>query len=156
MDQQNLFAMLAELDKPRSQDDHFRADYLASLYHEKIAKSQTAGKDGVRNSESAKRLEEETSLIEKRYKGGSYRFTTYKERLILRGPNRPPRQISIPTARDRLALRALCQVLHTYVPETRGAPPHSMVRKVVEHVRSADSGSEAFLRIDVKDFFSEY
>lgn len=98
-------------------------------------------------------LEDETKLIERRISNGEYNFTNYKERLILRGAHREPRQISIPTVRDRLCLRALCQVLHTFVPDTRGASPHTLVTKVVKSIRNGDQSAKSFVRVDVKNFF---
>lgn len=151
--QEDFFAILAAAGKPLAQDDHFRVAHLKGLFQSKIARSQATGKDGIRVASFQGKLEDEASLIEKRFLSRSYRFTTYKERLILRGPSRVPRQISIPTVRDRLALRALCQVLHSFVPETRGAPPHAMVKEAVQAVRSGDQSTKVFLRIDVKDFF---
>lgn len=151
--QEDFFSVLAATGKPLTQDDHFRASYLLELFRSKIARSKATGKDGVRITRFQDKLVEEAALIEKRFLSRSYRFTTFKERLILRGPDRAPRQISIPTVRDRLALRALCQVVHLFVPETRGASPHALVKKVVEAVQSGDHGSKVFVRIDVKDFF---
>ncbi|MGS1017005.1 reverse transcriptase domain-containing protein [Allosphingosinicella humi] len=153
MEQDNFFAILAATGKPLAQDDYFGAQHLTELFQSKIARSQATGKDGVRVKRFQTKLEGETSLIEKRFLSRSYRFTTYKERLILRGAHRAPRQISIPTVRDRLTLRALCQLLHSFVPETRGASPHAMVKEVVQVIRAGDQASKVFLRIDVKDFF---
>lgn len=153
MEQEEFFAALAAADRPLAQDDHFSAQHLKELFQSKIARSQATGKDGMRVRWFQAKLDDEASLIEKRFLSGSYRFTTYKERLILRGPARAPRQISIPTVRDRLTLRALCQVLHTFVPETRGISPHAMVKDVVRVIRAGDQDSKVFLRIDVKDFF---
>lgn len=114
---------------------------------------QATGKDGIRVGWFENKLDDEAALIEKKFFSNSYRFTPYKERLILRGANRTPRQISIPTVRDRLTLRALCEVLHRFVPETRGTSPHALVRQVVETVRAGDQSSKVFVRIDVRDFF---
>jgi hypothetical protein len=151
--QKNFFALLAEGGLPQAQDDYFYVAHLKDLFRSKISKSQATGKDGVRVGWFEDKVDDEAALIEKRFFSKSYRFTPYKERLILRGADRKPRQISIPTVRDRLALRALCQVLHHFVPETRGSPPHGLVNQVVESVRRGDQSSKVFVRIDVKDFF---
>lgn len=83
---------------------------------------------------------------------GTYGFTRFKERLILRGASREPRQISIPTVRDRLTLRAVCQVLHRFEPRSVGPSPHKVVDQVVRAIRGGD-GDRAFVRVDVKNFF---
>jgi RNA-directed DNA polymerase len=140
------------LDQQLPAEGHFTAAHLAELFRSKIARSQATGKDGTRIGRFSEKLSDETQLIERKILSDAYHFTTFKERLILRGAYREPRQISIPTVRDRLTLRALCQVLHTYVQKSVGPSPHSLVREVVSAIRE-DSQHRSFVRIDVKDFF---
>lgn len=150
--QTNLFDLFGTL-PPLAQNDYFESAHLEEIFRTKIAKSQATGKDGVRIDRFSAILKSEADLIERKVRGGSYSFTTFKERLILRGFNRTPRQISIPTVRDRLALRAICQVLHAFEPKSIGAPPHSLVSGVVKAIRANDQSENSFVRIDVKDFF---
>ena len=149
----DLFSLLELMNKPLAQLDHFRGAHLERLFRSKISKSQATGKDGVRINRFEEVLTAEAALIERKISEGTYRFTSFKERLILRGADRSPRQISIPTVRDRLTLRALCQVLHTHKKETIGATPHALVRAVAEAIRDGDQSDKAFVRIDVRDFF---
>jgi RNA-directed DNA polymerase len=151
--QLSLIDILNWIDIPLTQDDHFKASHLETLFRTKIAKSQATGKDGVRIGRFEEALAAETALIERKIKARTYAFTTFKERLILRGAARPPRQISIPTVRDRLVLRAVCQVLHTFKPETIGSSPHALVAGVVKTIRSGDYSNKSFVRVDVRDFF---
>lgn len=137
----------------RPQDQYYSANYLRELFKSKIAKSHATGKDGIRIGAFELRLAEETSLIERKVATETYSFTRFKERLIPRGAKRLPRQISIPTVRDRLALRATCQLLHEHVPSTRGKTPHALIKAVVEKVRDGDQSKNVFLRMDVRDFF---
>ena len=139
--------------KPLAQEDHFLAASLQTIFQSKIAKSQATGKDGVRIGRFEENLLAETALIERKVKAGSYRFTTFKERLLLRGFDRRPRQISIPTVRDRLTLRAICQVLHTHQSDSVGPSPHSLIMGVVKAIRDGDQSKKSFVRIDVRDFF---
>lgn len=133
-------------------EEHFTSAHLTELFTSKIARSQATGKDGTRIGRFSEKLGDETQLIERKVLSDTYQFTTFKERLILRGAYREPRQISIPTVRDRLTLRALCQVLHTYVPKSVGPSPHSLVHEVVSAIRQ-NSQNQSFVRIDVKNFF---
>ncbi len=98
------------------------------------------------------RLSQNISVIERKISNGTYRFTAFKERLILKGAGKAPRQISIPTVRDRLVLRALCQIIHQSVPDSTGYAPHALVDEVAEQLR-AQTNERSFIRIDVKDFF---
>jgi RNA-directed DNA polymerase len=149
----DLISLIRALAAPLGQDEHFHAQHLEELFRSKIAKSQATGKDGVRIAKFQAQLAAEAAFIQRKAIGRLYKFTTFKERLILRGADREPRQISIPTVRDRLTLRALCQVLHTHSPETIGSTPHSLVDRVVKAIRSGDQSNNSFVRVDVKNFF---
>lgn len=149
----DLLAWIEALDKPLSQSDHFKAPHLEELFVSKIARSQATGKDGVRVTRFQNILSKEAALIEKKVAAGTYAFTTFKERLIFRGATRFPRQISIPTVRDRLTLRAVCQVLHSHKKSTIGTAPHALVKDISQAIRDGDQTSRSFVRIDVRDFF---
>lgn len=149
----DLLSLIDALTAPLSQEDHFKARYLEELFRSKIAKSQATGKDGVRIGKFQESLAEEAAFIERKVAESTYKFTTFKERLILRGADREPRQISIPTVRDRLTLRALCQVLHIHAPGTIGSTPHGLVDRVVKAIRSEDQSLNSFVRVDVRNFF---
>ena len=149
----DLISLIESLSAPRKQEDYFLAKHLEQLFLSKIAKSQATGKDGVRIGRFQESLALEAQLISRKAFAGSYRFTNYKERLILRGAKREPRQISIPTVRDRLTLRAICQVLHEHVPDTVGLSPHALVKRAVTSIKSGDQSGRSFVRIDVRNFF---
>lgn len=151
--QSDLFDVINFAIAPIPQDDHFVAPHLETLFRTKIAKSQATGKDGMRIGRFQENLAAEAKLIERKIKAGTYSFTTFKERLILRGHDRPPRQISIPTVRDRLTLRAVCQVLHTYNIQTVGPSPHALIAAVAKSISSIDQAEKSFVRVDVRDFF---
>lgn len=147
-----LLLQLDQIAFPTNNADHFAAASLQRLFHSKIARSQATGKDGVRVGPFSKRIIAETKIIERKALNESYNFTTFKERLLLRGPDREPRQISIPTVRDRLTLRALCDVLHATEPASTGSSPHAVVDAVVQAIREIQ-GAYSFVRVDVQNFF---
>jgi len=132
--------------------DIFDPPRLAELYHVQIAKSRSVGRDGIRHSEFAKVLLDECELIHRKAIAGSYQFTAYREKLISRGASRNPRQISVPTVRDRLTLRAVCNALKSAFPAANSQPPHVYVRDCAVAMRSTREHS-SFLRMDIKDFY---
>lgn len=140
------------LGKPLAPSDRFRKAYLLSLFHQKIARSRATGKDGIRVGAFQSTIDMQVSIIERKILNGTFNFTPYKERLILRGAIKAPRQISIPTVRDRLVLRAVCQILHETAPPSIGPSPHKVVDSVAKRLRSSPN-AKSFIRIDVKDFF---
>lgn len=135
-----------------SPEQHYQANNLSQIFHHRIARSRATGKDGIRVGRFEENLAEQVAIIEQKIAEERYAFTGFKQRLILKGAEKLPRQISIPTVRDRLVLRAVCQMLHNVVPQSTGYAPHAVVDQVATHLRS-EGGERSFIRIDVKDFF---
>jgi hypothetical protein len=63
---------------------------------------------------------------------GIYKFTAYKEKLISKGKLSILDKFSIPTARDRITLRALCECLSDVFPEARLKLPHTVMDSLKE------------------------
>ena len=140
------------LDLKLDQSSFFRPAVLRALFESRIAKSQAVGLDGVRIGAFNEVLIQESEIISRKVLASTYRLTRYREKLISRGAERCPRQISIPTVRDRLAQRAACNALSAVIPDARSRPPHSHIKAIAEVVRATDQPL-SFLRIDVRDFF---
>lgn len=130
----------------------FNADWLKEIYATNVARSKAVGKDGVRPRAFLESLEAECALIAAKVNDGSYAFTSYREKLIARGAKRNPRQISIPTIRDRLALRGALQYLKFHFPAVQPRPPHLYIKEIKAQLGIAREHS-SFLRMDICDFY---
>nr|WP_230417033.1 RNA-directed DNA polymerase [Micromonospora tarapacensis] len=84
-------------------------------------------------------------------RAGKYRFSAYREFLQLKGAGRPPRVLSVPTARDRIALRALANCLGELFPQTRGTLPQKRVHQISEALKVG--GFDSYIKMDVEDFY---
>lgn len=129
----------------------FSKKNLLKVYNEKIKESGAIGIDRVRPSKLDSTIKNEIEFISEKVNSGSYKFTAYKEKLISKGANSNPRQISIPTARDRITLRALCECLTEIYPDSRLRLPH----KVIDSLKTAlDSGLYTeYAKVDLKTFY---
>ncbi|MBS4694490.1 hypothetical protein J4G65_03200 [Aeromonas allosaccharophila] len=129
----------------------FSKKSLRSIYTERIKNSGAIGLDRTRPANLDHRLNEELDHIVQKVQQGEYRFTAYKEKLILKGADSHPRQISIPTARDRIVLRALCECLSDVFP----AAKLSLPQQVIDSLKSAlASGAyKEYAKIDLKNFY---
>nr|WP_281249379.1 RNA-directed DNA polymerase [Lentzea xinjiangensis] len=87
----------------------------------------------------------------RKLRSGSYVFTQYREKLVLRGQNKYPRVISVPTARDRIVLRVLAEFIGQVFPAARGVIPQKRVSEVCREVSLARFDS--YVRLDVQDFY---
>jgi hypothetical protein len=83
---------------------------------------------------------------------GKYKYTKYRLKLVSKGRGKIPREISIPTIRDRVALKALCGFLNqTFVGDVGFDLPQNVVRGVKS---ALDSGKySAFIKLDVEQFY---
>jgi len=124
---------------------------LLKIYEERIKESGAIGIDRVRPAKLEPRINSEVKFISEKVLSGDYKFTAYKEKLISKGANSNPRQISIPTARDRITLRALCECLTEIYPESRLKLPHTVINSLKASLHSGIYTEYA--KIDLRAFY---
>jgi len=133
-------------------EHHFSEDNLKSLYLEFVALSAATGIDNLNQKSFWPRLDEQAKIISKKVLADTYKFTKYKLRLVSKGRGKVPREISIPTIRDRIALRALCDFLgERYRGSVSFELPQHMVRKVKDEIQSKKY--TGFVKLDVSKFY---
>lgn len=130
----------------------FTGAWLKDIYRTHLVGSRAVGKDGVRPKAFAANLDAECELIASKVNNGTYQLTPYREKLIARGAMRYPRQISVPTVRDRLALRAALSFLKFHFPDAQPRPPHLYIKDIKSKLAAAREHS-SFLRMDIRDFY---
>lgn len=130
---------------------NFSKRNLMKVYTEKIEGSGAIGLDRIKPSSLKDDILNEVSIISRKYHDGTYHFTAYKEKLISKGASSYPRQISIPTARDRIALRAICDSLAQIFPNAKLSLP----QEVISSLRSALESKEysEYIKIDLQKFY---
>lgn len=124
---------------------------LIRIYAENVKDGTHRGRDGTSPESLESEIEAVCTLLSLRLRTGGYRYTQYREHLRSKGAGKKPRVISIPTARDRIALRALADCLIEIYPFTGGVIPQVRVREVAEELKSRRF--DAFARIDVEEFY---
>jgi RNA-directed DNA polymerase len=132
-------------------EEAFSEEYLKALYLERLVDAKFIGLDGIDTSRFGENLDTEVSLIQKKVFDGSYHFTRYREKLILKSADKPPRQISIPTIRDALTLRAMCNLLTSQFSECRMRPPHDCTKRVA-YAASKSSSGDTFIRLSTMKY----
>lgn len=135
----------------RSFKKRFSKKNLLNIYTDKIKHSGAIGLDRTRPGNLEKRLSEELDHITLKVRRAEYRFTAYKEKLILKGASSCPRQISIPTARDRIVLRALCDCLADIFPTAKLSLPQTVIDSLKDALTSGRYAEYA--KIDLKNFY---
>ncbi len=137
----------------RERFEHFFSeDYLRRVYQETVILSSASGIDNLSQKQFWPRLNDQIAVISRKVLGGNYQFTKYKLKLISKGRRKIPREISIPTIRDRIALRALCDFLaERYDGVVKFRLPQNMVRSVKEEMQSGNY--TGFIKLDVSNFY---
>ena len=121
------------------------------VYTEKIEGSGAIGLDRIKPAHLKNDILNEVSLISRKYHDGSYQFTAYKEKLISKGASSYPRQISIPTARDRIALRAICDSLAQIFPNAKLSLPQKVIASLSLALESNEYSE--YIKIDLQKFY---
>jgi len=135
---------------------HFAEAYaienLLAVYEKYIALTSAIGIDRLSRNLFELNVIPEVELISKKVTYGTYRFSQYKEKLISKGAGKYPRVISIPTYRDRITLRALCNVLKSTFKEDLDIklPQHTVSELRVGLVSGEFTH---FIKLDVTNFY---
>lgn len=132
--------------------ERFSRDSLKRAYQERISTSRSVGTDGIRQEAFAANLDNEIDLILRKVHACTYRFTTYKQKLISKGAHRLPRPLSIPTLRDRLTLRVLNDLITEVFRDARLWRPHVFIKNIRTALLSHAEGL-SFVRIDIENFY---
>lgn len=130
----------------------FSKDNFKQIFDERIKDAKFIGLDGVKASSLNADIDSTIETAIKKIHSGRYRFTRYREKLIIKNHRKPPRQIAIPTVRDALVLRALCDYLTEIYDDCRMTPPHDVIKRLATAASSASS-DDCFLRMDVINFY---
>lgn len=142
MTSKNTSGMLAE---------EFSANRLVKIYEDYVRESRARGRDGVDPGLIDTTIGWEFEHISRRLLDSQYTFTQYREVLISKGAFKAPRQISIPTARDRIALKAMSQALSDRFPSRSPRIPQMVVEGVQEAINS--KRFDGFARLDIQNFY---
>ena len=130
----------------------FTPKNLKKIYMEHIVLSRATGIDNLTQKQFWRLLKDQIAITSRKAKAGTYTFTKYKLKLVNKGRGKAPREISIPTIRDRICLRALCNVLmETYKDTISFQLPQDTVRIVKNSVGSKKYNS--YIKLDVSNFY---
>ena len=129
----------------------FTKNHLRTRYYEKVSKRPSVGLDKVTNEKFEEKLGEEIDIILRKVNDGSYSFTRYRMLLFLKGPTKAPRQVCVPTVRDKLTLSTLNELLGlVYGSQCRTQMPQVIINDISNNLPNFDS----FIKLDVSSFYA--
>ncbi|WP_444958109.1 reverse transcriptase domain-containing protein [Microbulbifer sp. ZKSA002] len=131
---------------------YFSEENLKEVFVDHIIYSRATGIDNLDQYAFRSQLDEQVEILSRKVISGNYTFTKYKLKLISKGRGKLPREISIPTVRDRIALRTLCGFISEIFKDSVGFDlPQNVVRKVKADIES--NRYEACIKLDVVNFY---
>ncbi|MBL0661628.1 reverse transcriptase domain-containing protein [Aeromonas caviae] len=131
---------------------HFETANLKRIYKENVLLSSATGVDNMSHEVFWRFHDDEINVVQRKSLNGNYVFNKYKLKLISKGRGKAPREISIPTIRDKIALRATCDFLQEiYQSDLVFNLPQEMVVEVKEAVSS--NVYDSYLKFDVANFY---
>ena len=130
-------------------DSEFTKDKIQENV-DKFLKFNTApGIDKITQELFLRNRDKYIDIIYRKVKDGSYKFTPYKEKLILKSKNSFPRVISIPTLRDRIVLKSLQLILKDIYSDIEMCLPQVCIQKIKDNIKKYDS----FIKLDISNFY---
>lgn len=133
----------------------FTEDYLIGLFNKKIKKSKSKGIDKISLIDFETNLDNNIKTISRKVLNGSYKFSPYLELLKLKGRNKSPRVISIPTIRDKVVLLALKEILHSiFHKDVNRHQPNSYIKKISSYL-SSNPNEKFYLKLDIEKFYDK-
>ncbi|MFT7413060.1 MAG: RNA-directed DNA polymerase [Paraglaciecola sp.] len=131
---------------------HFSEENLKRIFAEHIIYSGATGIDNLDQYAFRQQLDEQVSILSRKMLAGTYQFTKYKLKLVSKGRDKAPREISIPTVRDRIAMRAVCDFLtQIYADVVTFNLPQKIIKKVKQDITS--DTYTGCIKLDVTNFY---
>ena len=129
---------------------YFSEESLHKIYDEHIRFSASSGIDNINQTSFKKIADQQILTASRKILDGSYNFSNYRLKLVSKGRGKIPREISIPTIRDRIVLRALCDLLSQTF---RGNLSLELPQNIIKEVKAEKTKYNAFVKLDIRDFY---
>lgn len=123
---------------------------LKEIYYTYIYYSFAIGSDNISHTAFNKNLDDQIEIIHRKLKNKSFKFSRYKLKLLNKGRQKIPREIYIPTIRDRIVLKSIYLYLQSiYTSELTNRMPQDLVYELKQCIKDFDF----FIKIDIKNFY---
>lgn len=104
---------------------------LHETYNQHVYYSYAIGIDNISHTQFNKDLNNELTLINRKISKNKYKFSRYKLKLLSKGKGKPPREIYIPTIRDRVLLKVIQKFLkEVFKNEVTQDLPQNIIREL--------------------------
>lgn len=135
-------------------ESHFSTKNINDVIDLYLTPNSARGVDGTNYDRFIERKHEEVNLISSRALKGEYKFSPYRQKLIIKDAKSFPRQVSIPTIRDKIALRVLNNFLCERFPIARPQHSHQVISSVIKSIQKSID-TDRFIKLDIQSFYDK-
>ncbi|PTR04501.1 retron-type reverse transcriptase [Nitrosomonas nitrosa] len=97
--------------------------------------------------------DDKLASISQKCLNGKYKFPPYNLKLFLKGPGKPPREISVPSLLDQALLKSIDQALKNTCPiENQTALAFFIIQDLKDYMQNLPEAAQV-MRLDIKQFF---
>lgn len=128
----------------------FTKKQLNELFNKEFSTSTTTGRDRINAETFKKEIDIHIQNIIKKVNNSTYKFSIYKEKLILKGANKKPRIISIPSLRDRMVLKSLFTILYESF-DIQQPLPQQIIKRLINSINN--NTYHDFIKLDLNNFY---
>ncbi len=129
----------------------FKKVSLKETFISSIKKNSPPGIDGINKSQFEDNIDANISIINNKVLNGTFVFSKYLEKLLLKGRGKCPRIISIPTIRDKIVLKSLSLILAN-IYSAKVSPLHQIISNISKDVILSGT-YDSFIRLDIINFY---
>jgi retron-type reverse transcriptase len=130
---------------------YFSYENLYDTYLSLKKKRLTTGIDRITKNHYEKIAEQDLKQVSKKINNGTYRPTPYKEVLLIKNKNSKPRQLSLPTIRDKIILDVLKDTLKSKC-DTEKIKLYELVDLI--HLELMKGEYDSYIKLDIRGFYS--
>ena len=130
--------------------NHFSEKSLRKIYNDHIRFSASSGIDNINQKSFKEIADQQISIASRKILDGSYSFSNYRLKLVSKGRGKVPREISIPTIRDRIVLRSLCNLLSQAFCENLIL---ELPQNIIKKLKTEKTKYDAFVKLDICNFY---
>lgn len=132
----------------------FSPDYMDLFFKQNLLEKSGGGRDRITPETFYRANKDSLPLIIDKCLNGTYNFSSYSEKLLLKGRDRYPRVISIPTVRDRWVLGVLAKYLQSLFPECVCHDlPNMFIYKIQQFIEESKNKPIFFFQTDIESFY---
>lgn len=135
-------------------NDLFCEKQLLNVFEQHYSTTTTRGYDGLTGEHISRNAPAVFHSVAEKCVNKSFRFTPYKEKLLLKGRDSEPRMTSIPSVRDRVVFKQINHFLREAFPEVISqSMPKKVVKEVLGFIESQPLEGLWVYSGDVKKFY---